>query len=701
MRLFVNKRPLAIAVGLLAATSLHSPTGFAQAAALEEVVVTAQRRAESLQDVPVTITAINQDQLEFQQIDNVGDIQLLVPNISMATNTGLSNGARIFLRGIGEDDSRVTIDPAVSMYLDDVYVGRQIGALFDLVDVERIEVLRGPQGTLYGRNSNGGAIKIHSRKPDTEANALMAKLTVGNERRKDMKVSGNLAISNNTALQFSLLDRERDGLYDVIDGAGNKLRSDVGEWNTRAARLAGLFRSGNGIEFQLSYDKIRDKSDPLPATIPRDFELSLGRDGDIYTIEQDFISLVTGGDSTSYDNRADQEGLALTVSGNFNDHDWKYLGSRRTLDNDVTTVIIGQYSHEVEQEQISHEFQVSSDFSGAFNYVAGLFYFKEDVDQDYSFFGPTSLAAETTAVGAFGQAFYDISDAWRFTGGVRYTSEDKELTGVNLSQNFQGDEDFSNTDYKLVLDYNLNENVMLFGSFTTGFKSGGWSPDNFDVVEEETVETIELGAKSEFFERKLRVNLTVFQNSYEDLQLNGTVQERDANGNPVGAPFFTRYNVPEVESSGVEVDVTWLVSSAFRLYGNVGYLDGEYKKLDPKSLDIIGDKGNDLKNAPQWSVTVGGDYLIDIGAAGSLTAGLDIALEDESYNLVNNPELQKRENTTLVNARLVWESNSEQFRVALWGKNLGDEEYYPAASAPFWVYAADPRTYGVDFTYRM
>ena len=173
MNRFNTMRKVLLISSVAAVTaSLWNPAAHAakdmESSVIEEVIVSAQRRAQSLQEVPVAVTAIDAESMELKQVTNVLDLQYQIPNISIATNTGTANGARIFLRGVGEDESRPSADPAVGIYVDGVYVGRQVGALFDLVDLEQIEVLRGPQGTLYGRNSNGGAVKLISKKPGSE-----------------------------------------------------------------------------------------------------------------------------------------------------------------------------------------------------------------------------------------------------------------------------------------------------------------------------------------------------------------------------------------------------------------------------------------------------------------------------------------------------------------------------------------------------
>lgn len=699
MRFTIRKKPLVSAMSLVALIGLQDNSALGQSRSkalesstpvqvitLEEVMVRAQRREESLQDISVSVTAIGQEQLQFQQINNVGDIQFLVPNLSLATNTGLANGARTFLRGIGEDDSRVTVDPAVAMYVDDVYIGRQIGALFDLVDVKSVEVLRGPQGTLYGRNSNGGAIKIQSVKPDIQEYSLNVTGSVGNEGLQEIKANGNIPINDMAAIQLAVLDKHRDALFTFENSEG-----DVGAWNSFAYRISGLVSFDNSIEVQLTYDNIDDDSDPIPASYTERYEKEIGLDGDVFT--------TVLGDNELYYSETEQDGLSLQVSGELASHEWKYIGSKRTMENELGTFIIGEYTHMVDQEQLSHELQVTSNLDGRFNYVAGIFYFDEEVEQDYVFFGgPYDINLENEAVGAYGQAFINLTSKLDLTAGLRYTKEDKSIDATGLFAGFfpqaaDESEDYSNTDYKVALDYAFTDEMMAYVSYATGFKSGGWSPDTFDPIDEETVETIEIGMKSEWLDRRLRLNATYFMNDYEDLQLNGTTSDG-----------FTRFNVPEVETSGVELELTYLVTADFRLYSNVGYLDGDYVKLSPDIVDTIPNTGVSLKNAPQWVATVGGDYTFNLGSAGSLRLGIDIAYEEESYSTVSNNDLTKMDDKALYNARIAWDSADEHFQIIIWGKNLSDEVYYPASTdgpAPGAVYAGDPRTYGVDFTYRM
>jgi iron complex outermembrane receptor protein len=694
-RLFWSVPPLCLAVNQ---ASYSDGDSFE----LEEIIVTAERRAENIQDVPVAVTALSEDMLERRQIGNVQDLQASVPNISLAQNTGTADGARIFLRGIGEDESRVTADPAVAMYVDGVYVGRQVGAMFDLVDIERVEVLRGPQGTLYGRNANGGAIKLVSKKPSTEQSTLNSKLTLANENRVDARISGNLAVSDRVALQAALLDKRRDGFYRTSNGV------EVGEVDSTALRLAAAFTTNNDIEFLLTYDRMDSDSDPLPAASLPQAESASGLDGDVYTLENALYSPAGAfGDpnpDTVYHNETTQDGFSLSISLDVGEYSISSLTARRTMENELGSVIVNQYTQDVDQDQISQEVQIASNYEGNINWVGGLFYYSEEVDQDYFFFSTNyEMTVETEALALFGQVNVDLSDALRLSVGGRYTTEDKEFDGrcfgsftpsgclLTPVNTVDDDETFTNTDYKVSISYDLNADAMVFASYTTGFKSGGWSPDNFGAVDEETVDTVEFGIKSDWMDRRLRLNATYFFNDYQDLQIAGTTS--------LG---FTRFNVDEVETSGVELELVALPAENIEVTANVGYLDGDYVKIPQDVLDAatIPSESASLKNAPQWSATLGATYTIALQDSGELSLGLDIAYEEESYNLVANPEAVKRDDTTLINARASWTSNDDAWQVALWAKNLEDEVYYPAASGPY-VYVGEPRTYGVDVSYRM
>ena len=707
---------------------------------LEEVVVTAQRREENLQDVPAAITALTTDDLALRQVTNVLDLQASAPNITFSRNTGTSSGARLFMRGIGEDESRATVEPAVSMYVDDVYVGRQIGALYELVDLERVEVLRGPQGTLYGRNSNGGAIRLISAKPNFDESSYKLKLTAGDNGRADGILSGNIALSDNTAVRFSVMNRKRDGLFttthvpgDTDDDPPAVRAEEVGEWDVTAYRVAALWQPADNLDVLLSFDRVEDDSDPLPPSKP-------GLGDAIFT-------LAGGGHNTNrYSASVEQQGLSLDINWDLGDFTLRSLTATRELEDELHTVIGANYDQKTDQEQISQEFQLSSNGDGPFNWVAGVFFYDEDIALDYTFFGDMfRLQVDTSAWAVFGQGSYDLGERTRLTFGARYTDEEKDFDGENQSE-CRSTEDvrdpdckrmrldtrgFTNTDVKLAINYDMSDDVTLYASYTTGFKSGAWSPDAFRAfgfdpeykavflpVNEEEIKTYEVGLRSNVWDNRLRLNITLFDNEYTNLQLSGTV----------GQGLFTRFNVPEASTSGAELELTALLTQAWTVDFNIGYLEAGYDELSYRSavgisnpanppsdgpIDdsadgilrsniIAGATGFSLKNAPRWTSGLSSTFRTSAAAGMPMAFTVDFAYQTDSFNVIANVPGIKREEAIITNLRFAIGGPEDLWAVALWVKNLDNQIYHATgvSGGGGQVYASEPRTLGVDLTLR-
>ena len=776
----------------LAAVASAAALSAPAAAQLEEVVVTAERREASMQTVPVAVTAIGAEQIEEKLITNVHDLQYQTPNISIARNTGTASGARIFMRGIGEDESRVSADPAISVYVDGVYLGRQTGALLDLLDVERIEVLRGPQGTLYGRNSSAGAVKLISVKPGEENEATVGG-TIGSEGRVDLRASGNWAISDAVSMRGAFLSRSRDGLHTTVASAVTPEREE-GDIDVQAARLAWRFLAGDAWTVDLAIDQTSDDSDPVPASHGG----SLNADGDLFTIEplsgsmqietdENGTALVpestlnTGDcrDRTRYyfdaeattptvkplnpnlsgggarlgcrefSSTVDTGGLSLSASGALSDDfTLSLLAGYRQLEDELDSHIGGSYQQQTDQDQLSFETSIASagdaDAPGAF--VAGLYYFTEDVRLDSSFFGAGhSIDVRAKAIALFGHGSYEFTDALTLTAGLRYTDETKDFAGDGPAGAPAESRNFHNASYKLAVDWRLNDEVMAYAALVTGFKSGGWSPDCFEgtacflSVDEEEVQTLEIGLRSELLDRRLRLNATAFQNAYDNQQIAGTVPRLG----------FTRFNVSESETSGLEIELVYQPTERLRLNATVGLLDTEYSALDvsqafgltnadaddrttgspcalgddtkaPVRIDGEDDEtyderaapslrafesavlscayGLEMKNAPESQIAVGALYTMAL-MGGELDIGVDVAVEDDSWNLVANaPESALTDPGTIINARVAY--RAERWQATLWAKNLGDEEYSRASTAGGQQqFAADPALFGLDFQY--
>lgn len=702
--------------GLMPAHAQEGTAADTDTRRLGTVTVTAQRAEENLQDVPVAVTALDSKLIEDKQVADLLDLQQVVPNINMATNTGTANAARIFLRGVGEDESRGAVDQAVGIYVDGVYVGRSVGSLFDVVDLASIEVLRGPQGTLYGRNTVGGAIKLTSVRPQFE-NSADLRATVGNNGRYDLRGTGNLQVGERTAVRVTGLLRERDGFHDVIPNGGNasERRDGVGRLHIMSVRGSLYTEFSPDWSFQLTADHTLDRSDPIPDSVAPTNDA----DGNIFTIEPIPNTVCAVGSTaigcfTGYDQRAKTAGLSGTLKGDIGGLDFTSITAYRELEDNLVTRVGLVFRQQTDQNQFSQEFTLGNQ-GEKLDWLLGGFYFTEDILLNTVFAFPFRIDTTTESYAVFGQGSYALTDALSLTAGLRYTSDSKDFAGRNLTLPFSRTDsaDFDNVSYTISADYRFNPSVLGYAKYSTGFKSGGWSPDAFSgtavflPVDEETLKSAEAGLKTDLFGNTVRLNTAVFFNQYEGLQIGATVPGLG----------FTRFNVDETEIMGLEMEGVWQVTDNLQLNGNLGLLSAEYTSVTGDQARGLTNNGAgcppgtnpannpqiiacalglELKNAPEYKATLGVLYTRPL-AAGELIFSGDVSFEDDTWSLVaNSPPHALTRGPTLLNARIKYESLSG-WSVALWGKNLTDEEYWRASSAgSFTTYASEPLTYGVD-----
>lgn len=729
MTLLKNLRTAASPFAISTAGLLLALGATPAAAQIDEIVTTAQRTDQSVQDVPVAVTVITEQMIEDIQITDSLDVQRLVPNLNIGTNTGTANAARIFLRGVGEDESRGAVEPAVGTYVDGVYYGRIVGALFDLVDLEQVEVLRGPQGTLYGRNSNGGAIKITTVKPQDET-TFSGRVTYGNNDLIQGKGVANIAVGDTTAFRVSGLYKERDGFFTInpTGVAAAEQREDVGALET--LMLRGQFSQDfGGWNLLLAADYTDDNSDPIPSSIVA----SADRDGNIFTVEPapgvdcfapsgtaiaafDFRPV---GCFSGHSNQTETLGVSGTVTGDLGGHTLKAVVGYRELQDDLQSHIGFAYAQQTDQEQFSTELTLSSNNDGPFNYVVGAYYWDEALALDSIFVFPFTVGADTESIALFGQGSFDVTDSLTLTAGVRYTDESRSFAGTNLVSGLTNDpaladNDFDNVSYTGKIDYNISDDVMVYASYSTGFKGSGFSPDCFGAtacflpVREEKVATVEGGFRTRLFEDRVQFNGTYFHNSYDDLQIAASVPGLG----------FTRFNVDETKISGFEFDLNFTPTKNFTLLANFGTLDGQYDSFGSDPAEIarqIGGLTNggascpggvatvecaaglELKNAPDWKGSFAAIINHDVGA-GELTFSGDLSFEADSFNLVaNGPESAFSDIPTLINGRIAFTPDEGFWNVGIWAKNIADEQYFRAGTATgLAVYGADPATYGID-----
>lgn len=666
------------------------PQAQPDAASLDEIVVTARRRSERLQDVPVAVTALTSEMLETLQATDIGDLQGAVPNLTL--HVGDASNAVVYIRGVGQVDSLAFADPGVGIYIDDVYLGRAQGAFLSVYDVDRIEVLRGPQGTLYGRNTIGGAVKFVSTPLRPELNGRL-EASVGDYDLRELRGSVGGAIGEGLLAKAAVSYASRDGYgQNAFDG-----RSD-GDKDQLAGRLAFEYRPSETFSLRLNVDASRDRPDTsrTPARATSVFGLFPATTNDPFAIDADFNDL------------ADLDTFGVSLTGEWVLTDTltlKSISAYRSidysthLDLDATPLpFFGIYDDE-EQSQFSQEIQLAYDGGGRLNWVGGLFYFVEADSTFAGLFGPaiTVVTAELNeydnrSFAAYGQGSYELTERLSLTAGLRYTYEEKDFfrtqdlvigattvpergdTGLQLAR-IDTSSDWSSLSPKIGLDYRVNPDVLAYVSASRGFKSGGFDGRAATTAaaapyDPETLWSYEAGIKSSLLDGRMTANVAAFWNDYTDLQLSSFVADPGGVGG-FGALFT---NAGAATIRGVEVEVVARPVQPLTINATLSYLDGQYDEyIGPGGLDISGQR--ELVNAPEWSGRLGAVYAVDLGEAGRVTFGADASYRSKTYPTVSSSEVLAQDAYTLIDAFVRWEAVEGGLFAELGGKNLTDERY--------------------------
>lgn len=684
------RSPLARAISALV-VGASSTCALAQTSSppvLEEVSVTARRTSESLQDVPVSVTAVSADRLSQLGALDIGDIQNLVPNLVL--HEGDAANAVAYIRGVGQVDSLAFADPGVGIYLDDVYLGRAQGAFLDLIDVERVEVLRGPQGTLYGRNTIGGAIKYVTKRPDGEFTGDVT-LRAGNYDRRDVSASiGGTLVDDRLFAKASVARLERDG-FSTNAATGE----DDGDQETVAARLSLLLQASDTVDVSLDLDSTRAGGDfsRTPARATPVFGVAPASE-DPFVIAADFNDV----------NELDTSGAALTVNWSMSEALlFKSITASRAmdyethLDLDATALPFFGIFVDQAQEQFSQEFQLNYQGFGNWSAVGGLYYFHEEDVTESGVWGPAiafisnSENDQTTdSYAAYGELEYRPTEKLSWVAGIRYTYETKEFKRI---QEFFGldaslppelgtgarttdidvDDSWSNVTPKLGVDYQLNDDSMIYASISKGFKSGGFdgrSNDAFGATpyNEETLWAYEFGWKATLLDQRVQLNTAVFLNDYDDLQLSSFTADDQGNFQAL----FT--NAGRATTAGLELEMSALLAGGVVLDVTAAYLDAEYDEfIGPNGQNVASQR--ELVNSPELTGRIALRKRWDLSGGGQLSANADWSYRDETYPTVSSSEVLRQDSYSLWNASLRYTSASERWDLTLSGRNLGDERF--------------------------
>jgi len=736
-------RPSAGAIGfcILALSSwpLTVPAQEDENLVMEEITVTAQKRAQSLQDVPISVQAITESTIRELGATILTDLEASAPSLQTGGVVGSSN-QQMGIRGIVDYSRNTGIDARMGIYIDGVYQGRSYTSDQPLLGLERVEILRGPQGTLFGKNTVSGAISLITKTPTEEFEGeVQAELGNFDYRKLAAYVSGGLSDSVFGFLSFSY--DESDGYY-----YNTTLEQDTGSYDRWATRGKLRFVPSDKLEIILAGDAAQSNSNaPLyvNATLPP------------YTSQQNFeaedeVNFWGGSLTVNYDLDA---GYTLTSISAYREADYE---SR--YDDDITPFTIQTSIFDEESDQFSQELRLVSPREDRYDWVAGLYYFDSGMSTARrAIFGEDLYNLLIPALAPFASALqgyatipntvdvdswaayihgnYRFSDRWELTAGLRYTDEGKDInwrqqnypadpataaaleaaTGLPLTQapgalfgginydpviDSRSENDWSPT---IGLNWFVGADTMIFGKYASGFKSGGWNADfmtrglaNFEY-EDESVDSWELGIKSTMLDGTLRVNATAFMMEFDDFQVFQFLVS------PNGTTSLQLTNAGKATSQGIELETNWLPTDRLEFAFNVTALDASYDLFvnpDPNSPDFT---GNQLPYAPDWKTYFSAQYLQPLGEHGSLRFFADYSWVDDQYSDPSNAPLYLIESYSLIGARVSWIPVSEHWELALWGKNLADEEYSRVNNLNFLNFPRTiwgaPRTYGVSFTY--
>lgn len=717
--------------------------------ALEEIVVTARRQEESLQEVPVAVSVLSGEELQQTgglKIDTVGK---MAPNVHFEAAGGTSGvkSPEIFIRGMGQRDFIPVEDPAVGVYLDGVYMGRNIGSVFDLIDVQRIEVLRGPQGTLFGMNTIGGAVNIVSKAPGDELEGSV-RVSAGDEGFWELNGTVNIPISDGVAARLSAFARERDGYvkalqYNDLDlgsddiwGLRGNLRAEVSDNVTvnvavdysKAKETPGALSAISGIG---SFDE-----QPLTLGLPiQPFAFfhnaiysgdpaSCGTAGGqasnsacygpvwstgMYETNASFVD--NNGDQVNPEQDVEVLGGNVTVEWDLGNVTLKSITSYREFDislyNDLdfSPLILFANNHpEYAQDQKSQEFQFNGEaFDGRMNYVLGLYYFEEEaIETIYNqitfapplgggpdhFFQNIDRLVNNDSHAIFGQANFDLSDDLTLTVGLRWTESNKEfeldtLRRVGPLSEQRGELTTKETTPLVSLAWDVSDNVMLYATYSEGYRDGSYAarftgvvPDPLPNYDPEFVTNYELGMKSTLMDGRVRFNATAFMMDYEDMQISASSDQV--------ATASTKENLGDATMTGLELEMTALVSEKFTLGANFGYLDDEVDSLKGTlvSNTIVIGESSDLPMTPDWTFSLMAKYETELSAGGLLRLRADYVVKDEYHTRAENVAEVLIDDYENLNLNATYISADNSWEATLGVRNATDAEFYQSAT-PF------------------
>ena len=758
-----KKSRLAAVISVTGIAGAFAPGLWAQedgGVALQEIVVTAQKREQNLQDVPVSITAMTEYELQTKGISTIVDLEKSTPNAQFRASRATNSTLTAYIRGVGQQDPLWGFEPGVGVYVDDVYYARPQAAVMDVFDVERIEVLRGPQGTLYGKNTVGGAIKYITKKMSGEPEAKI-KVAAGDYDQRDLIVSGELPIAADRLYVGGAVARlKRDGYgtvrtgYDINTGTFNDSVENYNK-DVLVYRLSAEYTPTENFFVRFALDKTDDESNQLCGSQSSPTLLTHPATGQPITNPG---GVYDGDCGTTHLSNVENEGYSITAQYDVSQAlSVKYIFADREgeteqfIDFESTPLDAFDVPAKYADEQQSHELQVNYT-ADRYALVGGIYYFQGNsagafdvVLNGPAYFTGTHLDlaiggdVDTESLSGYFNGSYDITDTVTLTAGLRVTKDDKNsnihrlfyltsnsfpytttqgsgftygdpaddlLLAVNTDiGDDEARESWSELSPSVKLDWNVTDDIMLYLSYAEGFKSGGFdmrgnaslNPNVADGYDPETVQTIEAGIKSQLLDDRLRLNFTVFDMDYEDMQL--TVQT--AQPPPV---FFSSdvVNAGTAEIKGFEVEALAQFTDNLSANLAIGHMNAELIEVISAGVDVS--DSWEMLNAPDWAGQIGFTYETEFFDTGTLLLNTTFSYRDASRNFNNvTCSCDQQDAYDLWDASANWYSGDGHWIVNLYLKNIGDEEYktggYNLGSGELAFYGP-PRTWTAAVSYQ-
>lgn len=721
-----KRSAIAIAVAVVASGSTLPMIANAQneQLRLEEVVVTARKREESLQNVPAAVTSLTQD-LQRSTVRDIRDLEGLAPNLMVDAVMGVPGGAAISIRGVSYQETEKTLDPSIGMILDGVYLGSgNAGQVMDNFDIARLEILRGPQGTLFGKNTIGGVINIQRSLPTREWGGKVS-ATVASHGQEDLKGLLNMPLGDNTGLKIFGSTLNSDGYVENLAG------KDVAGQDYTSYGFSILSQVTENFDIQFTYENTEDDTDAgaWQNFAPNDYLVCIlpAAGGQTDGCTPDGSDATTTAQNDRNHSNMETDAFNMTMNWDVGAGVITAITGYRDSDEntrsefDASQAAFNAVTNNKSFKQFSQEIRFASQASDTFQYVAGLYYWDSELEQDYvsediAFYldlvgiygtgfanAPAAIpgvatvppgadqiadqSQDTTSYAAFFQADWTFAENWTLNFGGRYTYEEKDYKasqqqvkmidgqywtpyigpnngGAPEKAYFPDDNDWSEFTPKLGIIYDINDDSMVYLSYAKGFKSGGFFGRLADyridtTYDPEYVDTYELGYKSSWLDNRAIFNATIFYSDFSDKQEEVIV----------GAGNTTVQNAGSVDLAGVELEGQMQITAAWNVRTAIGYLDSEYDEFENDGVDV---SYLNVRNAPEWTFSAGTTYALDVGD-GEMLFNLNYRWTDDYDTNLLNSEIGKQESHENVDASIDY-AFMDHYRISVYGRNLTDEE---------------------------